>query len=244
MSTIDFIGGEKGGVGKSVVARLVAQYCIDRAIPFAAVDADSSHATLRRHYADHTRAVDLARIESADEIMALATEADRRVVVDLPAQSERLLLAWMLEANVLDLARECDVAIAFWHVLDDGKDSVLTLDRSIKRLGGSVRWRIVKNLGRGKEFSVFDASPTHAAALALGARVIELPELHATAMQKIDRTDASFWAAVNNPALGADTFTRMDRQRIKVWLQAALDHLAPAFSSAHPGGRPGAAPDA
>jgi hypothetical protein len=231
MSTIDFIGGEKGGVGKSVVARLVAQYCIDRAVPFAAVDADSSHGTLRRHYADHARAVDLTRIESADEIMALATEADRRVVVDLPAQSERLLLSWIMEASVLDLARECDVTIAFWHVMDDGKDSVLTLDRLIKRLGGSVRWRIVKNQARGKDFSVFDHSPTRAAALALGALVIEVPELHSAAMQKIDRTDASFWAAVNNPALGADTFTRMDRQRIKVWLQAALDHLAPAFAS-------------
>jgi hypothetical protein len=231
MSTIDFIGGEKGGVGKSVVARLVAQYCIDRAIPFTAVDADSSHGTLRRHYADHARAVDLARIESADEIVALATEADRRVVVDLPAQSERLLLSWIMEAGVLDLARECNVEIAFWHVIDDGKDSVLTLDRLIKRLGSSVRWRVVKNLGRGKDFSVFDHSPTHAAALSLGARVIEVPELAATAMQKIDRTDASFWAAVNNPALGADTFSRMDRQRIKVWLQAALDNLAPAFAS-------------
>jgi hypothetical protein len=230
MSTIDFIGGEKGGVGKSVVARLVAQYAIDRGFPFTAIDADSSHGTLRRHYSDHTRAIDLSSFESADEIMGLATEADLRVVVDLPAQSERLLLSWIAETGVLDLARETNVTVAFWHVIDDGKDSVITLDRLLKRLGDSVRWRIVKNQGRGKDFSIFDQSPTHAAALALGALVIELPELHASAMQKIDRTDASFWAAVNNPALGADTFSRMDRQRIKVWLQTTHDRLAPAFT--------------
>ena len=29
MSRIHFVGGEKGGVGKSVVARLLAQYYID-----------------------------------------------------------------------------------------------------------------------------------------------------------------------------------------------------------------------
>src|SRR5215468_2261595 len=125
MSTIDFIGGEKGGVGKSVVARLVAQHCIDKAVAFVAVDADASHGTLQRHYADHTRTVDLARPESADEIVSLATEADRRVVVDLPAQSERLLLAWILEGGILDLARDSAIEIAFWHVIDDGKDSVL-----------------------------------------------------------------------------------------------------------------------
>ena len=48
-------------------------------------------------------------------------------------------------------------------------------------------------------------------------------------MSKIDR-HASFWAAVNNPLVGADTFTRMDRQRIKTWLQSATDALAPAFA--------------
>ena len=33
MATIHFIGGEKGGVGKSLVARLLAQYCIDHNKP-------------------------------------------------------------------------------------------------------------------------------------------------------------------------------------------------------------------
>jgi hypothetical protein len=226
MSTIHFIGGEKGGVGKSVVARLVAQYCIDRALPFTAFDADGSHGALLRHYAEHTRPVDFNHFESADQIMALATESDCRVVVDLPAQCERLLFAWITEAGVLDMARECDVKLVLWHVMDDGKDSLLTLDRLLSRGGAAARYCIVKNLGCGKDFSLFDRSPTRAAAEALGAVVLELPELHAAAMQKIDHVDASFWAAVNNPTLGSDTFTRMDRQRVKVWLQAAFDQLA------------------
>ena len=37
MSTVHFVGGEKGGVGKSVVARLLAQLFIDRALPFVAL---------------------------------------------------------------------------------------------------------------------------------------------------------------------------------------------------------------
>jgi len=42
MSTIHLIGGEKGGVGKSVVARLLAQYMIDHEIPFIGFDTDRS----------------------------------------------------------------------------------------------------------------------------------------------------------------------------------------------------------
>jgi hypothetical protein len=228
MSTIHFIGGEKGGVGKSVVARLVAQYCIDRAIPFVALDADGSHGALLRHYADHSRAVDLHDFESADEIIALATDADRRVVIDLPAQSDRALAAWITEAGVLDLAEEQGVGIVLWHVMDGGKDSVLTLDRLMKRYGAAVRYAVVMNHGCGKDFSLFEQSATRAAVLAQGSPVIELPELHPAAMAKIDRYDASFWAAVNNPMLGGDTFSRMDRQRVKVWLQAAFDRITQA----------------
>ena len=45
-------------------------------------------------------------------------------------------------------------------------------------------------------------------------------------MQKIDRLDASFWAAIQNPAFSPETLTRMDRQRVKVWLQSWYDRLA------------------
>ena len=226
MSTIHFVGGEKGGVGKSVVARLLAQYCIDKDLPFVALDADGSHGALLRYYGSFTRPVDLTRVESADEILALAIDGQRRVLVDLPAQSERALAAWIGEAGVLDLAREADVQVVFWHVMDDGKDAITTLDRLLGRYAARARYCIVKNLGRGKDFALFDRSPTRAAAEALGATILELPELNGPAMQKIDRFDASFWAAVNNPALGAEAFTRMDRQRIKIWLQAAFDQLA------------------
>jgi hypothetical protein len=226
MSIVHFVGGEKGGVGKSVVARLLAQFFVDRKLPFVALDADGSHGALLRHYAEFTLPVDLTRFESADEILALATEADRRVLVDLPAQSDRPLSAWIAEAGVLELARESGVDVVFWHVMDDGKDAIFTLERLLGRYGDAARYCIVKNLGRGSDFSLFESSATRALAAQRQASILELPELNGPAMQKIDRFDASFWAAVNNPTLGEGVFTRMDRQRIKVWLNAAFDQFA------------------
>jgi hypothetical protein len=226
MSTIHFVGGEKGGVGKSVVARLLAQYCIDRQVPFAALDADGSHGALLRHYAEYTRPVDLSRLESADEILGAALDEHRRVIVDLPAQSDRALAAWIAEAGVLQLARESEVSIVFWHVLDEGKDALVTLHRLLERYRSDVRYCIVENLGRGRDFALFESSPTRLLAESHGAVVLKLPELHGGAMQKIDRLDASFWAAVNSPSVGSDLFTRMDRQRVKVWVQSAYDQFA------------------
>ena len=56
MTRIHFIGGEKGGVGKSVVSRVLSQYFIDREIPFLGFDTDRSHGSLlrfRRSYSLH-----------------------------------------------------------------------------------------------------------------------------------------------------------------------------------------------
>ena len=232
MSKIHFIGGEKGGVGKSVVARLLVQWAIDKSLPFVAVDADESHGALLRHYSTFARAVDLTRPESADEIVSLALDEDQRVIVDLPAQSDRLVASWLGEAAVLDLAAESNIDVVFWHVMDDGKDSIATLGRLIERYSSrqgsqasKVRFVIVENLGRGKEFSLFDRSPVRVAASAAGAVTIQIPELYAPAMRKIDRSDGSFWATVNNPDFAPDLFTRMDRQRIKAWLVGVYDQF-------------------
>ena len=226
MSTIHFIGGEKGGVGKSVVARLCAQYCIDRQIPFKAADADGSHGALKRFYADFTTPIDLTSFPSADQILGLATDADRRVVVDLPAQSDRLLGAWLGESGIIDLATESGVGIVFWHVIDDGKDALVTLQRLVDRTGDKARICIVKNHGRGKDFALFDRSPVREEAQRLGAAILELPELNPAVMQKIDRLDASFWAAANGASFGSDTFSRIEGQRVKVWLTVAYDRIA------------------
>lgn len=225
MSTIHFIGGEKGGVGKSVVARLVAQRCIDHNLPFVAFDADGSHGALLRHYANFASPIDLAQFESADQIMGAATDTQQRVVVDMPAQSGRFLSSWINEAQILDLAAECGVGVLFWHVIDDGKDSLTTLARLLENFGPKARFVIVKNHGRGRDFSLFDNSDVRRKAETLGATILELPALYAPVMQKIDQFDASYWAAAHNPEFAPQAFSRMDRQRLKVWLKAASDQF-------------------
>ena len=50
MSSLNFIGGEKGGVGKSVAARVLAQYFIDKNQPFIGFDTDRSHNSFTRFY--------------------------------------------------------------------------------------------------------------------------------------------------------------------------------------------------
>lgn len=243
MSTVHFVGGEKGGVGKSVVARLLAQLFIDRALPFAALDADLSHGGLVRYYADYTQRVDLEQLDSADQILDSALGADRLVLVDLPAQSHRALKRWIESTDILSYARETGVQLVSWHVTDGGFDSVSHLERVLAAPGDALQIVVVKNQGRSKDFSQFDASPAHQRLLEGGGQIVTLPELDSSVMYKIDRFGSSFWAAINTSE-GPQALSALERRRAKLWLgraQAALEaagNWRPATESASASGVP------
>jgi hypothetical protein len=219
MSTVHWVGGEKGGVGKSVVARVLAQLFIDRNFVFAALDADASHGAMLRYYGDYSRAVDLESFVSADQILDRALAADRRVLVDLPAQSSRLLRRWMDAGDVVQYAREMDVRMVFWHVTDGGFDSVKELERLVQTFGNALQYVVVKNLGRSPDFRQLDESPALQALLAAGGRVVELPGLDPATMYEIDRFGSSFWAAIKSE--GEWALSPSARRRTQVWLSQA-----------------------
>jgi hypothetical protein len=227
VSHIHFIGGEKGGVGKSVLARLLAQRFIDRSIPFAAVDADVSHGALLRSYSGYAHAVDLSLVESADQIFDRALGAERQVLVDLPAQSFRSLTAWMDGSSFLALAKEMSIGITFWHVSDGGFASVSEIEKALATFGDSAQHVVVKNFGRSRDFEQFEASPVAGRLGALSGKVMELPELESGAMYKMDRFGLSYWAAAHAED-GERSLKPLERARVKAWLArcyAQLDAL-------------------
>jgi hypothetical protein len=230
MSTIHFVGGEKGGVGKSVVARLLAQLFIDRAQPFTAFDADLSHGALVRYYAGYSNPVDLAELGSADRILDSALESERIVLVDLPAQSHRAFKRWSETADLLAYAREVGVRLVLWHVSDGGFDSVTHLEQLLAVPGESLEYVVVKNEGRSKNFSQFDASAAPQRVLELGGRIVTIPELDSSVMYKIDRFGSSFWAAVNSSE-GQHALSPMERRRAKLWLERAQAGLSSALDA-------------
>lgn len=224
---IHFIGGEKGGVGKSVVARLLAQYWIDQERDWRGFDTDLSHGALLRYYSDFAAPLDVNRIEQLDAVMETALEAESDVLVDLAAQTEAPLHRWVDDSDVLAMAGEMDVALCFWHVMDEGKDSVNLLDRLLQRHGDAARYVVVLNEGRGDDFGLYRDSPVAERVGELAVPALALKALHKPTMRKIDQYDKSFWAAVNNtdPALG-ECLSMMERQRVRVWLKRAYEAFA------------------
>ncbi|MEA3090236.1 MAG: hypothetical protein QOJ04_1578 [Caballeronia sp.] len=226
MSYIHFIGGEKGGVGKSLVARVLAQYFVDRSIPFTGFDTDKSHGALLRFYADFAAPAVLDRHDSLDPVIEHALEdPQRRILVDLAAQTQQSLGKWLDDADVVGLAQEHGLTLTWWHVMDAGRDSVDLLRQWLDQFGGRIKLVLVLNEVRGDRFEILEASGELARAEALGASVISLRRLPDTTMQKIDQHGVSFWAAVNHPDRAASGLGLLERQRVKVWLNRAYGEM-------------------
>jgi len=225
-SKIHLIGGEKGGVGKSMVSRLLAQFFIDHEQPFIGFDTDRSHGALMRFYSGYASPVLVDRYEALDAIVETAVELPgRRVLVDLAAQTDQPLVKWMDESGVLDLADVSGVAIHYWHVMDSGKDSVDLLRRLLDRFGQRLHYVLVRNQLRGDDFGQLEKSGEQQRAVTLGARVVDIKKLHDPIVQKIDAANSSFWAAKHLAGKESPGLGLMERQRLKLWLNHAYGEI-------------------
>ena len=220
MAHIHFIGGEKGGVGKSLTARVLAQYMIDREIPFLGFDTDRSHGALMRFYSGYASPVLMDRYEALDVIVETAAEQpERRILVDLAAQTHDALVRWMDDAGVINMADEMGMTIHYWHVMDSGKDSVDLLQKLLDRFGTGLKYVLVRNQVRGNDFSTLEQSGEQARALELGAKIVSIKKLNEGVMNKIDAGSSSFWKAKTSHDSTDGGLGLMDRQRVKMWLR-------------------------
>jgi hypothetical protein len=218
MARIHFIGGEKGGVGKSLVARILAQYHIDHEHPFLGFDTDRSHGALMRFYTGYASPVVADRYESLDAIIeAAVNNPERSILVDLAAQTQEALTRWIEDSGLLELEEEMGLSLYYWHVMDSGRDSVDLLKRLLDRFGNRLKVVLVQNHIRGDNFDILEASGEKERALEYGARVINVKRLHESSMIKIDAHSSSFWAATQST--DAHALGILERQRVKLWLR-------------------------
>ena len=228
-SAIHLIGGEKGGVGKSVVARLLAQHFIDHGLAFVGFDTDRSHGALMRFYKDYASPALVDRFEALDAIVERAIEQPgQRVLVDLAAQTHDPLVRWMDESGVLELASESGVEIHYWHVMDSGRDSVDLLERLLDRFEDRLHYVLVLNQLRGDDFGNLERSGQFERAKALGARVVHLKHLQDAVLRKIDASNSSFWAARTMASNEGPKLGLLERQRLKMWLAHASAEITAA----------------
>jgi hypothetical protein len=204
MTSISLIGGEKGGLGKSLTAMVVLEYHIHRAIKYILFDTDRTNPDVGRIYEPKTYTYSenlpdkgleverdaLARpiyfsedeedIYLADEIFNQACQGpERSVLVNLPAQVEMLVHRWLKTQDILSLAKQENINIVYWFVTDGSPESTELLKQNLQRYEGEdILWFLVKNHGLNKKIDDDLNRYLTGAELSKMMGILELPKLN------------------------------------------------------------------
>lgn len=149
MATLHFFGGEKGGVGKSFVARTAIQYLLDQGVDFALFDADRSVADIKRIYGSCGCGEIIFSQKEADEDKvnpAYYSAQDKTTLVNLPPQVMFSFFAWFEDDAIFELAESEGVKLTHWFVYSGNPASVRLLDNYLSRFKGTINHILVKNL--------------------------------------------------------------------------------------------------
>ena len=219
---INFVYNPKGGVGKSVVWRTIAQYLLDHDLPFTAFDSDRNNPDCWRCYKSKIP-VNLAILSEAERYQDAANGIfnagiERRTLVNLPAQVFQPLKEWFDKNEILVIAPEVGVTFTFWFVTDAGYDSLQLLEKSLQYYRDRVRFIIVRNYGRANEF---DSLAQHASIQQLCQQLavssIDFPCLLGSVVRnRIDAESLTFGEALAHQQIGI-----IDKQRVRKFLREA-----------------------
>jgi hypothetical protein len=154
MARIHLIDGEKGGVGKSLFARVMVQYAIDKKIEHALVDADMTNQDVKRFYdyavdAEFSEAV--SKGDKADIIFELARK--QPVIVNLPANVFPRVNNWITRGRLLEVADKYGVDICKWFICDGGFESIDLFYQSMNLYKDKMLHVFVRNLGKTDDWS-------------------------------------------------------------------------------------------
>jgi hypothetical protein len=220
--------GEKGGVGKSTLARVIADFLNARDASFRAFDAEGATGQLLRFHPGETAPVDPGNAATIAPVLDYAMEAagKRIALVDLGARSGDEVKGWLYRGGALEEACAGRLGITVVYVLGGAVDSVGHLKECYGALGRDVNYVVVRNYGVAEKFDVYDQSNVRQDLLAVGAREIDFPALDASVYQSVDRASLSFtaFAEAQNGTFG---FT--ERRYCRTWLRecfTALEEVA------------------
>lgn len=146
-----FISGEKGGVGKSVCAKLMISYFDKNNIPVVPVECDRSNPDLLAVYGkDRCQLTFFSENEykqnAADKITELAIDDKKSLVVSLPAQAYNPWKGWIDRSGLVDLCAEDDIQVVNFFVSNGFPFSLNQFEITVSQMGDRIPHILVKNL--------------------------------------------------------------------------------------------------
>lgn len=187
-NSVLYVGGSKGGVGKTVVSIALADYLISISIQPVIVETDTANPDVAALYKDYAVFADLDERDGWLEMISYIEAApDSVVVINSAARANTGLEKYgkdLLFDSLRLMNRECE---AFW-VVNRTKDSVAMLADFLKMTDGTLPINVVRNLyfGAPHKFELLNTSKTLDLATKSGGQTLDFPDLADRVYEKLN----------------------------------------------------------
>lgn len=189
---IFIVGADKGGVGKTTVARTLLDFYEGRNISCKGVDTEHPKGVLKRFYPELVDVVDLTKSNGQMQVFD-ALRQYSVTLIDIRAGLLSKTLDMMNVTGFFEGAKEGKHRIVVAHVLGDTEASLDEVTDVSKIIPDARRLLIRNHISE-------DAFATTSIQLSATDEMLDIPKLDDLAAKHVDRAGVSFSAFVRNTA--------------------------------------------
>jgi hypothetical protein len=226
---IFFIHGDKGGVGKTEVAKRMAAVMLQDGQPVTLIDGDNKnpglHAAFQNGELD-VHCINVMTPTGRDALFDVIAQSPGDVLIDLPARgsdvTERLNQdgasedGFSLELLLAEI--EAELTIVF--VIDQTRSPLVALKDELAALPDATRWIIVRNWREDRDFTLFDTTKVKADLEARGAAVIDMVRLDPRVNDILENASLNLITAQTS-----DTLSMLQKMRVKAALRSWSEQM-------------------
>ena len=219
--TVILVGADKGGVGKTTVARTLLDYFGTDNTPIRAFDTESPRGTLKRFHPDVTEVVDVTAVPDQMKIFDTLGNAEAKVtVIDVRAGLLSSTLQALSDIGFLESAKRGQVTLAVFHILGPSIASLQEI-AEMSRFVDHASYFLVKNFINNTTFFEWDPATYNSYFKKIkGAEEITIPKLNEMAFEQVEVASVPFVSFVGNkgPKSEPANYSFVLRGYVRHWL--------------------------
>jgi len=219
--TVILVGADKGGVGKTTVARTLLDYFGAHHTPVRAFDTEAPRGTLKRFHPDVTEVVDVTSVRDQMKIFDTLGGPDARVtVIDVRAGLLSSTLQALNDIGFIESAKKGQITFAVFHILGASIASLNEIAETLQYVG-DASYFLVKNRINDTTFFEWDPETYNAYFKKLnGVEEIAIPHLSELACEQVELASIPFVTFVANKTAASEpaNYSFVLRGYVRHWL--------------------------
>jgi hypothetical protein len=215
------VGADKGGVGKTTVARTLIDYFGAHQTPTRAFDTESPRGTLKRFHPELTEVVDVTLVSDQMKIFDTLGSAHAKVtVIDVRAGLLSSTLQALTDIGFLESAKKGQITFAVFHILGPSIASLEEIAETA-RVMGDANYFLVKNFINNTTFFDWDPATYNTYFNKIrDAHEITIPKLNEMACEQVELASVPYVSFVANKAGDGESanYSFVLRGYVRHWL--------------------------